>query len=382
MSRHDDLLALVDDIYRAAGDSDHWPRLWSNLCTALGSSSAGVLSTAAPITSPAVFAGMTAPEASALYNSYYGARDPWLAESKQLDFSHGPQTMIGERLVSPRQLARTEFYADFGRRYDIARPLATVDKRSPADVFVLTVVRSERAPAWEDADATFIAAIGPHVRRAIDFHARLSEAEGRARVAEEALEALDTGVACLDGTGRAVFANAQARRIAADGDGFGFDKGYPTSSSPAGRAALQRAIAVVLGGQGTVVGAPPAPVLIPRPSGRSPYRVDVAPARQASGGTPRSRSHALLFIVDPARTPTATPGRLIAIFGLTTGEATVATLVGEGRSLEEIAELRAVRVQTVRTQLKQIFAKTGANRQSALAALVRAAASPLRDAGR
>lgn len=378
MSRHDDLLALVDDIYRAAGDSEYWPRLWSNLCTVMGSNSAGVLSTAAPITSPAVFAGMTDPQASALYNSYYGARDPWLAASKRLDLSHGPQTVIGDRLVTGRQLARTEFYADFGRRYDVARPLATVHKRSPTDVFALTIVRSERAPAWEDADAAFVAAIGPHVRRAIDLHARLSDAEGRARVTEDALEVLDAGVVCLDGAGRAVFVNGRARRIAAERDGFGFDKGFPTSSSPVGRAALQQAVSALLTGRAPAT-PPPGPVLLPRPSGRPPYRVDVAPTPPPSRSAADPPSGVLLFIVDPARMPMPTPARLMATFGLTAGEAAVATLLGEGRSLEEIAELRAVRVQTVRTQLKQIFAKTGARRQSALASMVRGAASLLRE---
>lgn len=71
--------------------------------------------------------------------------------------------------------------------------------------------------------------------------------------------------------------------------------------------------------------------------------------------------------------------RILALFGLTASEAAVAAAVGAGQSLEDIAAARGVSVQTVRTQLKQIFAKTGTNRQSALAALIERTASSIID---
>jgi DNA-binding CsgD family transcriptional regulator/PAS domain-containing protein len=378
MSRHDDLLALVNDIYSAASDSDHWPRVWANLCTLMGSNSAGILSTAAPVTSPALFAGITAPEASALYNAYYGRLDPWLAASKRLDLSHGPQAVVGDRLVSRALLSRTEFYADFGRRFDVVQPIAVVHKRSPADVFALTIVRSERAPAWEAADAAVVAVLGPHLERAIDIHGRLSTIDGRARLLEDGLDSLAVGVVCVDAAGDAVFVNRQARRIANARDGFGFDGRRPTTASTEGRAALQSRLAAALTGDPGLRRVPPGPLLVPRPSGRAAYRVDVAPAgRSSDRGHRRLLNGAILFIDDPADQPAARVPRLMALFGLTASEAAVASAVGAGQSLEDIAAARGVSVQTVRTQLKQIFSKTGTNRQSALAALIERTASPV-----
>ncbi|MDO9598426.1 MAG: helix-turn-helix transcriptional regulator [Azoarcus sp.] len=59
-------------------------------------------------------------------------------------------------------------------------------------------------------------------------------------------------------------------------------------------------------------------------------------------------------------------GRLQRVYGLTVAEAELAVLLANGDSLERIAELRAVTVETVRTQLKTVFRKTGANRQGQL----------------
>ena len=60
---------------------------------------------------------------------------------------------------------------------------------------------------------------------------------------------------------------------------------------------------------------------------------------------------------------------LAARFGLTPKETQVALHLAGGGSIADYAALHGVSEQTVRTQLKAVFAKTGVNRQSALAVL-------------
>lgn len=59
-----------------------------------------------------------------------------------------------------------------------------------------------------------------------------------------------------------------------------------------------------------------------------------------------------------------------AAFGLTSAETTILALLGQGRSLLEIAGLRNVGLETVRHQCKQLLAKTRSRRQSDLVKLV------------
>jgi DNA-binding CsgD family transcriptional regulator len=61
---------------------------------------------------------------------------------------------------------------------------------------------------------------------------------------------------------------------------------------------------------------------------------------------------------------------------LTHAEADLARLLAEGLSLEEISRERGVTMNTTRTHLKHVFAKTGTSRQSELVGKLLAAALP------
>ncbi len=62
--------------------------------------------------------------------------------------------------------------------------------------------------------------------------------------------------------------------------------------------------------------------------------------------------------------------RLRAAFGLTRAEARLALALADGRSPAEAAELFDRKLTTVRSQLQQIFAKTGVSRQAELVAML------------
>jgi DNA-binding CsgD family transcriptional regulator len=62
--------------------------------------------------------------------------------------------------------------------------------------------------------------------------------------------------------------------------------------------------------------------------------------------------------------------RLRAEFGLTKAEARLALRVAEGSSLASAAQAFNVKLTTIRSQLQQVFAKTGTSRQTELVALL------------
>lgn len=62
--------------------------------------------------------------------------------------------------------------------------------------------------------------------------------------------------------------------------------------------------------------------------------------------------------------------RIASLFNLSATEARVATLIGQGKSVVETASILASSAGTVRNHLKAVFAKTGVERQSELAALL------------
>jgi len=64
------------------------------------------------------------------------------------------------------------------------------------------------------------------------------------------------------------------------------------------------------------------------------------------------------------------PALLEALFDLTPTEAKVASLLVQGQSVVEIAKAQEVKQNSVRTQLKSVFAKTGVHRQAELVGLL------------
>ncbi len=76
----------------------------------------------------------------------------------------------------------------------------------------------------------------------------------------------------------------------------------------------------------------------------------------------------VITVVAPSPAPTALI--LHALFDLTPAEARIAGALARGLTLEQIALQYAVTLETVRSQTKAIFAKTGTHRQAQVAALL------------
>jgi len=82
-------------------------------------------------------------------------------------------------------------------------------------------------------------------------------------------------------------------------------------------------------------------------------------------GTARA---AILFITESEGMGADWPADLLRrLYDLTRTEATVALGIADGLSIDEIAARGSVERETVRTQLKAVFAKTSTHRQSGLA---------------
>jgi DNA-binding CsgD family transcriptional regulator len=83
-----------------------------------------------------------------------------------------------------------------------------------------------------------------------------------------------------------------------------------------------------------------------------------------------SQPAAVMAIFDPERVPQGAEDRLRVLYQLTHAEAQVATEIGKGASIDQVADALAVQPSTVRTHLHHVFAKAGIRRQADLVRLV------------
>ncbi len=78
----------------------------------------------------------------------------------------------------------------------------------------------------------------------------------------------------------------------------------------------------------------------------------------------------LLFIIDPANKAGIPATWLMDAYGLTLAESKVALAVSSGLSIPETAHQLRLSQNTIKTQLRNVFAKSGVNRQTELARLI------------
>ena len=90
-----------------------------------------------------------------------------------------------------------------------------------------------------------------------------------------------------------------------------------------------------------------------------------------------SRAAAAIFVATPKTDPLPTIDAIAALFGLTSAEKQVATQAANGLVVAEIALARGVSVNTVRSQIDAIYAKTGQNSQIGLQKLILDLTPPL-----
>ncbi|GAB6044290.1 hypothetical protein JCM17961_49770 [Endothiovibrio diazotrophicus] len=77
-----------------------------------------------------------------------------------------------------------------------------------------------------------------------------------------------------------------------------------------------------------------------------------------------------LFLSDPHAPPPVAAETLTALYGLTPAEARLVALLTRGLTLDAVAERTHLSPHTLRTQLKQVFRKTGTSRQPELIKLI------------
>jgi len=85
---------------------------------------------------------------------------------------------------------------------------------------------------------------------------------------------------------------------------------------------------------------------------------------------PGETGYGVLFISDPDRSENLNVESLQSAFDLTYREAQTAIAIAHGHGLKTAARAMGVAPTTARSQLQQVFAKTGTGHQAELAALV------------
>jgi DNA-binding CsgD family transcriptional regulator len=349
---------LIDRIYEAAADPELWPRVLEDVGVAADAAGGVILARRSDAwlgwrCSAALEPGLD----DWLHGSGPGRSQ---ATTRLLGFD-GARFGFADSMeaFSEEEWLADPLMAEWGAPAGLNHAAATRIDTPSGDMVIVQMNRRMGQPRFGPDDIARLDAFRPHLARAAMLAARWRLA--RLRAAAEALALLGLPAAIVDLGGRVLAANAliesspHVRWLPGDRLALG---------DAAANALLKRAVAELRDPAAAAVRSFPA-----RGAADDKLIVHLVPA------TGRARD---LFdggfgvaIVAPIVAPCAPDAELIrALFDLTVAEARVASGIAEGSTIEQIAEQRGGSVETVRAQLKSVFAKTGVRRQAQLASLL------------
>lgn len=268
---------------------------------------------------------------------------------------------------------------DLARVAEIARALPSlplvVVSRDGDESLNLRAIQLGAQDALGAAALARSGAVAP-LRRAVERH-RLTrqrhEHDTRRAVTQAAagvLDRLPLGVMILDARGQVLITNSKARQIIAAGDGLVVDPRSGTFRAESAEETKALLTLVMRTIQGAIEPEEGCALTISRPSMKQPLCLMVTPLGSPAQGKAPRRNGVAIFLSDPEDGIDIEEDVLRDLYGLTRVESRLALGLVRGKQLDELAKESRVSVHTVRSQLKQIFRKTGANRQAEVVKLL------------
>ena len=219
-------------------------------------------------------------------------------------------------------------------------------------------------------DASLLGRLIPGIQRAVRAGRALRRAQFFHQIAFDALDAVPIGVAFVDATGEITAANRIARQIIEGENVRAYQETMRRADATAQLPRLRRAVSEAMGDLQETGGEAVSAFAVPRRPGLRPLTCLLAPLGASTEYNESDGPSAMLFIGDPDKPMEIDQRRLRQLYGLSRAEARVVALLAQGYKLDATAESLGLVYETVRKHLKQVFDKTGCDRQAELVRLL------------
>ncbi|MBP6014481.1 MAG: hypothetical protein KBA31_19790 [Alphaproteobacteria bacterium] len=287
----------------------------------------------------------------------YIAHDPWaraLANPRCIN-----QIVNLDDHVSVESFKKSVVFNELTKRYgdDTAHCISYVFP--VADGFVAIGVQNGDGQPFDARAIGRLRQLAPQIRSAFTHRAVAREAAEYSGVLEHALHGLGTPILIVDGRMQVRFANHAAEQLFSDRTTLVCAGGVLSAVDASENDALAAAVRSTLGQKDVQ----PAYIGIGRSRLASPMVASIAPS-----ATPAGRCVTIL-VSDPSAKQKPDGALLSSVYGLTEAEVEVVRLLATDCSPEQISDLRAVSIATVRTQIRSVLGKTQSRTLASLIAL-------------
>lgn len=251
-----------------------------------------------------------------------------------------------------RFVAHDPFYQGYSLPLGLRHTLDLfVDSFDGREVY-LAAMRSAAQGPYSAGTAGQLRRASAHFLRALKARNHFVRVEKAAKHATAALDSFEFGVAVVDPDSRLLFANAYARTI--------FEEDAPFRVAGSQVSARQSQKAVADGVRNAARGRP----ATFRLRDREEWLVSTIPLPPESPAAPSVAACAMIVFRRAGRQGLPAHEEIMALYGLTPAEADIALSIASGKTLQELAMDRHVKLSTVRWQLLAVLEKLGVRRQA------------------
>ncbi|MFZ2973931.1 MAG: hypothetical protein WA049_14950 [Ferribacterium limneticum] len=314
------------------------------------------------------------------YAAHYAAIDPrrLIAEQK---LATGELLLCHEHFDA-RFVSRSEFFQDYLLPIGVHYTLASTLIDDEARVVQIAFQRYLGHERFSPREAYYLDRLIPHLQRAIALMLRCNDQHQQSIFMASGLAATSLALIAVDRAGRLLYCNPSGDALLREGEVIRLRDGYlclGKGSRKSGSEDLANAISE------TARSGRPLNLLLGNHKHlqrRYSLTLTAIPRQETMPALASvSVTSGVLCVLAPLdRRRVATTRQLIELLGLSAAEARLARALASGESLEDYARESDLRLPTVKTQLRSIFAKTACDRQASLMRLI-TAIPPVRDDG-
>ena len=361
---------LLSEIYDAALDESHWTEVIYKLSTRLKSERGAMrlLDSTQDEDVQQMYSYNRDTEWSKVYNDYYKAVDPWLNL-----FSGASHDLFlsTHQVLSNREYESMEFHADFIKPQKIHYGMGGIFQVSGKMNCYLSFQRDKNQSGFANGYVESVRALFPHIRKSLLINERTRSADFENNLLRDGLNQINSALVLVNKFGCILYINSVAEQLIEKQSGIDIKNNQILIRSNHENNKLYCLISQAARCESKQSFKQGGGMCFHNPVSQDVVSILVCPVNPGKTNNDTSADGCVLLLLGSNGQQSCISSELLkSLYNLTSAESRLVGYLCSGLTLDEIASLLGLSKNTLRTQLRASFHKTGVYRQAELVDLV------------